>query len=395
MNRRVLILYAVSALVFGAINMRALALPLYAVEGGATRAQVGLLFGFMMAAAALLSVPSGYLTDRLGRRRVLITAAVSGVAANLLTATTHNINLLYLTQIILGFGSGLTWTATMAALVDLVPRAKVARAMGLLSLFMQTGMLLGPALAGVLLVVVDLRTDILLSAVPFAAVLGLLLLLPGDQRKDLHRGPLLAPARTLLSSRHFLFAALGLFGTATLWGTLNSYFAVFAKESALLPGAMIGYLLAIQAVVNGLSRLPSGWLIDRVTSRGRLVTIATILYAVGLAVLPHLHSFLALALLLIVSTPLVALAFMTSNVIFATIAPPDMRGLAMGLNSTFLYLGLGLAPTALSMVFSAQGYIAGFTAAAAIAMLIAVGRGLLLLPGRTRPDRSLGSTVKP
>ena len=51
---------------------------------------------------------------------------------------------------------------------------------------------------------------------------------------------------------------LAMFGATIVWGTVQAYLPLFGKEALGLSGPAIGYLLAVQAVFNGLSRVPGG-----------------------------------------------------------------------------------------------------------------------------------------
>jgi MFS family permease len=155
-----------------------------------------------------------------------------------------------------------------------------------------------------------------------------------------------------------------------LWGTLQAFLPVFGKEQLGLPGAQIGYLLALQAVANGVSRLPSGWLVDRIRHRGPLVVAGTSGYAIVVAILPHLHGFIGPVLLLSLGVPMLATAFIALNVAFADLATAETRGLTMGVNGLMLYLGLGAGPALLGPVMERSGYTAGFTACAVAVIVI-------------------------
>ena len=67
---RILALYLITALSFGAGGARNLAIPLYADQLGASRGEIGLLFSTFTITAALLSLPSGLLADRFGEAAV-------------------------------------------------------------------------------------------------------------------------------------------------------------------------------------------------------------------------------------------------------------------------------------------------------------------------------------
>jgi MFS family permease len=361
--RRLLPVYFVAATVFSAGAARNFLIPLYAHQVGADRTQIGLLFAVFMASAAVLSLPSGFLADHFGRKRALVFAIASQGATQLGAGLTHSVPLLYLLQVGGGLGAAFMQTSLMAAVVDTAPAARMGQAMGWLTLAFQAGFLAGPAIAGVALELTTYQGDLVFMSSLYALALPVALL--GVRAGPHRRGQPLEIRRKLLElqrRRGFYAVLLGLFASTVLWGTLQACLPIFAKEQLALPGAQIGYLLALQAVANGLSRLPSGWLVDRTARRGPLVIAGTTGYAVAVAFLPHVFGFWPATLVLALGVPLLATAFVALNVAFVELATEHTRGVTMGVNGLMLYLGLTAGPAIFGPVMQNSGYTAGFTA---------------------------------
>src|SRR5205814_10303380 len=125
----------------------------------------------------------------------LVTTAISQVA----TAFTTTVPPLFLWQIVGGLAAGAQQSALFSAVTESVSRGRLGRAMGWLTLSMQVGFTVGPALAGIALKWIDLRTDIGVTTVL------LIFTIPGalavsQTRQDTgqglgHREPLKALAR--------------------------------------------------------------------------------------------------------------------------------------------------------------------------------------------------------
>ena len=175
-----------------------------------------------------------------------------------------------------------------------------------------------------------------------------------------------------------------------LWGTYNAYIPVYGKRGLGLTGTEVGYLLAIQAVVNGATRVPAGRLLDRINRKGLVVALTTAGFAAGLLVLPHLHGFWIPTLLLLVTVPLIATAFIAIGIVFVQMATADSRGTAMGVYSTVLFLGLGAGPAMFASLMD-RSYVVGFTACARAGGLLA-GLSLLI---RSEPIRRRRAAVVP
>jgi MFS family permease len=182
---------------------------------------------------------------------------------------------------------------------------------------------------------------------------------------------LIGPLRAIASRRAFAVATVGMLGATLLWGTLQAYLPVFGKEQLGLSPEQIGYMIAIQAVANGLARIPGGRIVDRLPRRGLLVAVGLGVYAVAIAVLPHLQGFWATTLLLALSVPALATVYIALSVLFSGLGTAETRGVAMGVYGTVLYLGLGFGPAIFGAVMEHSGYLIGFTACAATGLLMA------------------------
>ena len=390
MNYRVLAIYLITALSFGAGGARNLAIPLYADQLGASRGEIGLLFSTFTITAALLSLPAGLLADRFGRRNMVVFSLLALGASQLIAGLTHDIRILFATQLLGGLGGGASQTAVMAALADLVPMERMGRSMGWLTLAMQTGFLGGPAVAGILLRWLTLEQDLVVTTIPvgIALVLSFWVSSVGGAKgvKIEIRKPLLA----LSAKQGFLGLVIALLAATMLWGTYNAYIPVFGKRGLGLTGSEVGYLLAIQAVVNGATRVPAGRLLDRLSRKGLIVALTTAGFALGLLVLPHLHGFWVPTLLLLVTVPMIATAFIAIGVVFVQMATADSRGTAMGVYSTILFLGLGAGPAIFASLMD-RSYIVGFTACGITGAVLA-GASLL---ARAEPIRRRRAAIVP
>jgi predicted MFS family arabinose efflux permease len=270
----------------------------------------------------------------------------------------------------------------MAALADRVPIERMGRSMGWFTLSMQTGFLAGPAVAGILLRWLSLEQDLLVTTIPVGLALVLVLWMSGTERRREVKLELMRPLRGLAAQRGFAGLVIALLAATILWGTYQAYIPIFGRRGLGLDGTMVGYLLAIQAVANGATRVPAGRLLDRVTRKGVVVAVAITGFAAGLLVLPHLYGFWIPTLLLLLTVPMIATAFIAIGIVFVQMATAESRGAAMGVYSTVLFLGLGAGPAIFAPLMD-RSYLIGFTACAVTGALLA---GISLF-ARTEPIR--------
>ena len=389
-SRRTVALYIAAGASFAALSARGLTVPLYAHELGASRFEVGALFSVSTLAAALLSLPSGILVDRFGARALLGTSFVLAAGSQLATAFTPSVAPLFLWQVIGGLAAGAQQAALFSAVTESTSGSRLGRAMGWLTFSMQAGFFLGPSIAGVALRWIDLRTDIAVTTVLllFAAPAAFA---ASGTRQHTGRGlNLRAPLRALLENRSFVPVSIGLVAATLVMGTVGAYLPVFGREGLGLPSAQVGYLLALQAVVNGLSRLPGGRLVDRARHRWPIVFVGVLGWSAACVVLGHLTGFVGPAIVLAVGTPFIATAFVAMGVVFGDLSASSTRGVTMGVYGTILFLGLSAGPLAFGPVVQSFGYAAGFTLAAVVASaLVLVMAALHAEPLRGREEVAL------
>jgi DHA1 family tetracycline resistance protein-like MFS transporter len=125
-------------------------LPLYAERLGATPAQVGWMTLTVYALAQLLFLPVwGWVSDRFGRRPVILTSLLGTTLSFAYLATADSIAQIYVARILGGFFAASIGTA-QAVVTDVTPPSERARGMGIIGAAFGIGMIVGPALGGVL-----------------------------------------------------------------------------------------------------------------------------------------------------------------------------------------------------------------------------------------------------
>jgi DHA1 family multidrug resistance protein-like MFS transporter len=132
------------------IGLADLVIPLYLTSHfGFTTTTVGVFFSVGGGISTLIAqIPSGYLTDQMGGRALMLRAlTVVPIAFFLYPFITDGVILLLVYMIISGFRSA-TWPASMAYIITLVPRQLRGVAIGLNQIANRLGFTFGPFLGG-------------------------------------------------------------------------------------------------------------------------------------------------------------------------------------------------------------------------------------------------------
>jgi multidrug resistance protein len=124
-------------------------LPFYAEKFGASPLVIGLLFGIYSICQLVAAPALGDLSDRYGRRPVLIFSLLGTVVSFVMLALAQSIAMLFLARIVDGLSGGNISTAR-AYVADVTEPKDRARAYGLIGAAFGLGFIFGPALSGVL-----------------------------------------------------------------------------------------------------------------------------------------------------------------------------------------------------------------------------------------------------
>lgn len=346
-----------------AVFMRLPVVPLYARQLGVSIAEVGLINAAFFLMAGLLSFPMGMAADRYGSKMV----AAGGVLLLALTAFLFNFSTTFamLAGAYLMFGAGIAaFGPTMMALVArIAPPTHLGRAYGWYTTALFGAMSLGPALGGYMAGVLGFGSVFFAIGCLLLCDLGaLLLLLPGRKTYDstapapVAIGPTL---KALFANRPVMGAWLVTLGACFGLGMFISFIPLHARAQGLDAGH-IGLVFFSQGLANGLSRIPFGWLSDRLGRRSVLVVCGLLGFAVSLTGLGAAGSIERFVFWSLISGASLGLAFTSVGALIAAAVAANARGVAMGGYNTCIYFGMMISSVFMGAVIEAIGFAAGF-----------------------------------
>lgn len=347
-------------------------LPFYGSAFDAEPWQVTLLFAGFSGGQFLGELTWGRLSDRIGRRPVILITILGAGLGYLGLAYSPGIWIALAARVFGGFFAG-NMSAIQGYIVDVTPPEKLAGRLGLIGSAFGVGFVVGPSLGGFLAVTdhgaAGFRPPLLLAAglCVLAAVGAILFLRESNAPHARRRGPgpiaavrqaLADPVlKRLMGSTFFAFmglsamwSILGLWGQARFgWGPsqIGAVMAAAGLASAISQGGVAGMIIArlgeVRSVVTGL-------------------TLAALFIALEAAAPPVA---LAIALVILSGTSHTLSQPATTSLI-SKAAPPDRQGATLGANAATSSLSRVMGPMISGFIFSAVGPNAPFVFSAAV-----------------------------
>jgi DHA1 family tetracycline resistance protein-like MFS transporter len=364
-------------------------LPLYARRFGASPATVGLLMASFSLAQLALSPLLGRLSDRVGRRPVLMASLLGTAGASLLVGLAPALWLLFLARGLDG-ASGASVSVAQAAALDLADPGQEARLLGLLGAAFGAGFVAGPAL-GAAASLAGPRAPFFLAAAVAAANWA-----AAWRRLPETRGAR-APERQ--RDRGRLEGRAGLAGVVGVGFLSMAAFAAFEATFALLGHDRLGFgpgSVGVAFCLVGLTIVAcQAWLVGPVVARlgqAGCWQAGLALNAAGLALLAGVRSVPALVPTLGLLTVGQGLAVPAGAAVLAGRAGPGRRGELLGFQQASGALARVLGPALAGAAFEAWGagspYLigAGVSAAALVLALVVAASG---------PRGQVGSLARP
>lgn len=228
-SRRLLPSVLLLLTVFGPISMDLYlpALPALAAELGAVTSVAQLTVTACLIGLAAGQLIAGPLSDRFGRRGILLVGIVAYISTSVLCALSPSIESLILARLVQGLAGGVGIVIATAAGRDVFEGKALIRFYGRLTVIGGFAAIVGPLLGGLLNTVTDWRGLFVFLAVIGVVILVITLLvfgetLPVEQRNRGGFGQTMHAYRTLLSDRVFLGAVLN---QGFLYAALFAYLA--------------------------------------------------------------------------------------------------------------------------------------------------------------------------
>jgi MFS family permease len=361
-------------------------LPFYSQRLGATPFLIGALISVYAVCQLVAGPVVGILSDRYGRRKVLVVSQIGTLVGFVLLALADSLTMVFLARIIDGLTSGNISVAHAYAAEHSAPSTR-KQALGMTSGAIGTGLLVGPALSGLLVHYGDTAPVWAAAALSLVSILATVGLLspdhPASEPLYQHRVPEPTLTRTLLEMRY----AWRLLGLLIVFFFVNSMFlsqiglflaARFSWDGHPFGARELGWVFAYAGFIN---MVVQGFFITRANLLVSDRSIVTAAFAgmglgfMGLAIGNRI-GLLVVCLTLIIIGTMFARSTLTAELSRSTAI--NRQGMIMGLNQSLMSGASISAPLVSGALIGHQLFVVWALAMAAIATVgAALARQLL------------------
>lgn len=361
---RLLPLYVVGFCGYTGFSLLFPVIPQYADALGASLSVVGLAVGAFSYVTALTMIPFGMLSDRVGRRSLLVIGLVIYTLSPLLYIVATDPLQLILVRGVHGLASAAFIPAANALVVDMSPPERRGEALGWFTGATMLGFVFGPITGGFLLHSYGYNATF--YACSLISLLALVLVLPWV------RGMVGRPAQEVASGSSWgwlrQWRAVGALLTPLFItfgsGTIVAFMPLYG-EGISITASQVGIIITAIYASSSLLRAPAGRLSDRI-GRETVILGGFTISAAALLFFSFLTSFPSLIVAGVAFGLGMGLAMPAAFALAADLAPLSARGLAMGAASSSLQAGLAIGATAMGGVAAATGFGSMFGICSAI-----------------------------
>ena len=341
-------------------------LPFYAETFGASPFVIGLLFASFSISQLIASPVLGELSDRWGRRPVLIVSLIGTAISFAMLAVAESLTMLFAARIVDGLSGGNITTAR-AYIADITSEEDRPRAFGLLGAAFGLGFIVGPALGGALSHISYTAPIWAAAAITVAAMILAWIWLPETVHRA-HAGGSM-PWRALRDLSHRPGLRLLLSIDFVYWMAFAVYqttFALFGARRFDVDATHTGYLLsafgALGVVVQGGLVGP----IARALGARRTLIAGLVAAAIGWGGSALTHSIPVFVLMLVPAAFGIGLCNAMLVALISTAGGPREQGRVQGAAGALESLGRTMGPIWGNAVLQGVGEGAAYGAAAGL-----------------------------
>lgn len=335
-------------------------LPDYLKQFNAAGTAAGYLVAAFGAAQFVFSPIGGSLSDKHGRKIMILSGLFFTVISDFIFAISHTLMLLYIARIIGGIGVGIMVPSVLAYVADITTKETRAKGMGYLSAAMNLGIVLGPGIGGIIAQYGIRMPYFFASGLSFVSTL-LTFILPetlslqkrNAAKKSEKQESIINQLVQSVRKSYFRYLLIIFVMTLGLI-SFETVYSLYVENRYGFTSGDISILITLGAAIGIVTQM---WLIEKAIKcfgEHNLIKFSLLMSAIGLLLMIVKVNFIYL---LIVSSIFFAFnSFLrpTVTTLLSNEAGSDEQGFVSGLNTTYTSMGNIVGPIMAGYLFDKQ-----------------------------------------
>jgi len=298
--------------------------------------EVGVMFSIMAISSLVGSLLGGALTDKFGRKVMILFGLVISAASTLLLAFAPSLDFIYLAGLIVGLFGNMAGPAHQAMITDILPEDKRIDGFGILRVIANLAVAIGPAIGGFVAArsyTMLFIIDVILSSITAIIILAFVpetkpetaLQEDGQPQREQSLAETLGGYFKVAKDRVFMVYILASIFMVLAYMQMNITLPVFLRDVHGLPESGYGLLLSMNASMVVLFQF---WISRRIKKFAPMKIMAwgMVIYAVGFSMYGYVSAFWLFIVAMIIITIAEMLVSPTGQAVVAKLSPEDMRG---------------------------------------------------------------------
>ncbi len=298
---------------------------------GVGMTQAGIILGAFSAFGLVGSIAGGALTDKFGRRRLILFGLVFSALSTLTLGLVNTLVMLYPLVVVIGLLSNIAGPAHNAMVADILPEKQRSEGFGILRVVGNLAWIIGPTIGGLvatrsffMLFVINSIMSCIVAFIFYKLIPETKPVAPAEKNHE-------SVWQTIAGYRHvlrdFVFMAFLVASMLMLlvYQQMYNTLPVYLRDNHGFNPQAYGFLLTSSAITVVLFQF---WVTRVIKDRPPFVMMAlgTVFYAIGFSMFGLVSAYLLFVLAIVVITTGEMILMPTSQALAANFAPVDMRG---------------------------------------------------------------------
>ncbi|MGD9091525.1 MAG: MFS transporter [Anaerolineales bacterium] len=318
----------------------ALLFPFFALyitsKFGVGMTEVGVLFAVFSFSSFIGSMLGGALTDRMGRKKMLIFSLISTSVSAVAMGLVNSMEAFFVLALLVGIFTDTGGPARQAMVADLLSEQKRAQGYGIIRVAFNLSVTIGPAIGGLLAARSYLLLFIIDAIISLISAALVYFYLPetkpeprtGEQPESV--GTTFAGYFQVLKDKVFMLFIGANILLGLVYMNMNTTLGVYLRDVHGVPESGYGLILSLNALLVVLLQFPITRRIEGYPPM-LMMALGTFLYAIGFAMYGFVSAYVLFLVAIVIITIGEMLVAPVSQALTAQMSPEDMRGRYMAI----------------------------------------------------------------